>query len=48
MLSPAIRLEPNAPDFNFCLSICAGRMVTVSKYLFVDATKLQGAFCAAT
>ena len=26
MLSPAIRLEPNVPDFNFCLAMCAGRV----------------------
>ena len=35
MLSPAIRLEPNVPDFQFCLAMCAGRKVVI----FVNATK---------
>ena len=48
MLSPAIRLEPNVPDFNFCLAICAGKKVALSEYLFLDTTKVQGTFCAAT
>ena len=29
MLSPAIRLEPNVPDFQFCLSMCAGGKVFI-------------------
>ena len=48
MLSPAIRLEPNVPDFNFCLAMCAGRKVAPSEYLLLDATKIQGTFCEAT
>ena len=38
MLSPAIRLEPNVPDMNFCLALCTGRQdpfLTVSDYLFI-------------
>ena len=29
MLSPAIRLEPNVPDFQFCLAMCAGRKIFI-------------------
>ena len=32
MLSPAIRLEPNVPDFQFCLAMCAGRKVFICEY----------------
>ena len=38
MLSPAIRLEPNVPDFQFCLAICAGTyliFVTNATNIFV-------------
>ena len=38
MLSPAIRLEQNIPDFNFCVVICAGRKMTVSENSFVYET----------
>ena len=31
MLNPAIRLEPNVPDFQFCLAMCAGRKVFTFK-----------------
>merc|ERR1712223_1411210 len=39
MLSPAIRLEPNVPDFSFCLSICTGTQdATYATWSYLDHT----------
>merc|ERR1712223_883218 len=39
MLNPAIRLEPNVPDFQFCLAICAGTQdATYATWSHLDHT----------
>jgi len=39
MLSPAIRLEPNVPDFQFCLAMCAGTQdATYATWSHLDHT----------
>merc|ERR1711962_13995 len=39
MLSPAIRLEPNVPDFEFCLAMCAGTQdATYATWSHLDHT----------